>query len=203
MVEKQSVQQPTENIEISQARVDAQEQERKKKVKTERVKATFHVLDHLLNIYNSSETYIKRGITLFGLGSVIAGVSFGAGQQINSTQSANTEQKVVSTPPTPSVIYLQVPANHNSTGSTPINSLPQPSNVTARSTIESKPFVVETPQPNNSNVAPQQVQKVESTPPQPNNSNVESITNELQEVKKVVKDVEEIANIAAPLKDLF
>ncbi|MGK7935113.1 MAG: hypothetical protein AB4206_04820 [Xenococcaceae cyanobacterium] len=102
--------------------VDPSQQE-EEKGKKERVKATFSLLNHLVKAYNEVETYVKRGITLFGLGSIIAGVSFGAGQQVsqketdmlNSLNNSSTSQ-VQSAPqqvinPTlpngqPSVIYL-------------------------------------------------------------------------------------------------
>ena len=42
----------------------------------DRAKAAFSLLDHFIKAYNNAETYIKRGLTLFGLGSIIAGASF-------------------------------------------------------------------------------------------------------------------------------
>ena len=107
----------------NQTQTVAPSQPEEEKGKKERVKATFSLLNHLVKAYNEVETYVKRGITLFGLGSIIAGVSFGAGQQVsqketdmlNSLNNSSTSQ-VQSTPQQvinhtlpngqPSVIYL-------------------------------------------------------------------------------------------------
>lgn len=62
-------------------------EERKNNEKNNRVKATFSLLDHAVKIYNDTETYIKRGVTLFGLGTVIAGASFSAGQHLPNSQA--------------------------------------------------------------------------------------------------------------------
>lgn len=109
----------------------AQNQAEEKNNNKERVKAAFSLLNHFVKVYNLGETYIKRWITLFGLGTVIAGISFGAGQQISQKEvdvtngSNNTStSEVQSTPqpvnhnvaPTapPSIIYLvPAPNQHN------------------------------------------------------------------------------------------
>ena len=118
-----------QNQTVSQSPTEEQEQKSKK----ERVKATFSILDRVVKAYNEGETYVKRGLTLFGLGSLIAGISFGAGQQI-SQQEVNTAKDVngdstaevrttsqpiihhsIPTPP-PSVIYVTpVPGQHSFT----------------------------------------------------------------------------------------
>ena len=107
----------------NQTQTFAPSQLEEEKGKKERVKATFSLLNHLVKAYNEVETYVKRGITLFGLGSVIAGVSFGAGQQVsqkeidmlnslnnssNSQVQSAPQQVINHTLPNgqPSVIYL-------------------------------------------------------------------------------------------------
>ncbi len=85
-----------------------------------RIKATFSLLDHVVRAYNNTETYIKRGLTLFGLGTVIAGASFGAGQRLPNNQvtlpqnSSDTQTVDVST---------------NSTPQQPVNQSPQPNHL--------------------------------------------------------------------------
>ncbi|MDJ0632786.1 MAG: hypothetical protein QNJ34_06305 [Xenococcaceae cyanobacterium MO_188.B29] len=107
----------------NQIQAVAPSQPEEEKSKKERVKATFSLLNHLVKIYNEGETYVKRGLTLFGLGSIIAGVSFGAGQQVsqketdvlNSLNNSSTSQVQSNPQPVinhtlpngqPSVIYL-------------------------------------------------------------------------------------------------
>lgn len=74
-----------------------------KSISKERVKASFSVLDHFVKIYNYGDTYIKRGLTLFGLGSILAGATFGGGQQLPSSQQNTSVER------SPSIIYVQVP----------------------------------------------------------------------------------------------
>jgi hypothetical protein len=85
--------------------------------KEQRIKATFSLLDHFVKAYNNGETFIKRGLTLFGLGSIIAGASFGAGQRLSTeeiklpNQSADSTNVTLpsNTQPThhaPSIIYV-------------------------------------------------------------------------------------------------
>lgn len=102
----------------------------------ERVKAGFSVLDHFVKIYNSSETYIKRGLTLFGLGSILAGASFGGGQQLPSSQQNTSVGR------SPSTIYVQVPTQ-------PSASVPQ--QVAPQKSIQAKPasLQIKTPIPTN------------------------------------------------------
>lgn len=241
MMEKQSVSQPKNNTtevlrptleDTSPTSLD--EHRRKKQVKGERVKAAFNFLDHFLKIYNSSETYITRGIALFGLGSVIAGISFGVGQQINSTQQVNSDHQhqvssaptsqqsvnstsTVAPPPTPqspSVIYLPIPANQNWTNSTPVKvptSVSSPAITNQKQAVTSPPVTTQS-QPSDfhsvstsiSEVKQPEIEYTKERPPvesvKQSSDNPKSITNDIQELKEVIKDVEQIA---APLEDLF
>lgn len=239
MVEKQSAIESTRAVEQLQPTQEnsysnsSDENTRKKKIKTERVKAAFNILDHFLTIYNSSETYLRRAITLFGLGTVIAGASFGAAQQINSTQQVGSnresssplsqQQSVDSTsavapapkPQAPSVIYVPVPANQTWTNHTPV----QPS-TSANSLTTTNQKQVVTPPPVNTQPKPSSTTTVTTaTSDQPQVKSVkeeypvESINSssdrlklvkeDIQQAKQVVEDVQEIAEVAEPLKDLF
>ncbi|MCU0537804.1 MAG: hypothetical protein MUD14_28285 [Hydrococcus sp. Prado102] len=103
----------------------------------ERVKAGFSVLDHFVKIYNSSETYIKRGLTLFGLGSILAGATFGGGQQLPSSQQNTSVER------SPSIIYVQVPAQSTAVPVKvqPPTNVPQP--VASQKILSTKPASVQ------------------------------------------------------------
>ena len=92
-----------------------------------RIKATFSLLDHAVKAYNSSETFIKRGLTLFGLGSVIAGASFSVGQNIASNQITLPQKSVDTlTPNLTSTSTFQKPLNSSSQTNPPQTNPPQP-----------------------------------------------------------------------------
>lgn len=105
-----------------------------------RIKATFSLLDHAVKAYNSSETFIKRSLTLFGLGSVIAGASFSIGQNISSNQVALPQQSV------------DTPTHNLTSTSTPQKSL--------NSSSQTNPSQTNLSQPN-----PPQTQVIYLTPP--------------------------------------
>ncbi|BAU64797.1 hypothetical protein STA3757_21730 [Stanieria sp. NIES-3757] len=93
--------------------------------RTDRTKAAFSLLDHFVKAYNNGETYIKRGLTLFGLGSILAGASFSVGQRLpnhkvtlpqnsSDTPTANvsspsTSQAPAQPAPQPQIIYITPP----------------------------------------------------------------------------------------------
>jgi hypothetical protein len=239
IVEKQSMSESTGTVEQLQptqensVSTSSDENRRKKKIKGERVKAAFNLLDHFLTIYNSSETYIRRAITLFGLGTVIAGVSFGAAQQINSTQQVTSNRESSSVlskqqpadstpavapapkPQTPSVIYVPVPTNHTWTNHTPVQA-----STSANSLTTTNQQQVVTPQPVNTQPQPNSVPTVPTaTSDQPqvksvkeehpmesvdsNSDRPKSIKEDIEQAQQVVEDVKAITDVAAPLKDLF
>ena len=190
----------------------AEEQESKK----ERVKATFSVLDRVVKAYNEGETYVKRGITLFGLGSLIAGISFGAGQQVsqrevntandlNNSSTAEvqpTPQPVpnhpVSTPP-PSVIYLTpMPSQHSVIPShTPV---PTPTTPTvSNSSVQPVPKPVPTPQPSKTTNSP--VQPASNPTPQSQSSTI----TDSPEAEPVVSEppvLERAGSVSSVLSDV-
>ncbi len=164
MLDKRSISQAVNAIEVPPAIEVSSSISSAENNKKERVKAVFSVLDHVVKIYNSGESYIKRGLTLFGLGSIIAGVSFGASQQVNHTQkthsqpihsqataTANQSSTPVVTPTnqTPQIIYVQVPANPNWNSPTPVKTSTSASSVanTKQNQVIAPPPIKNQPKP--------------------------------------------------------
>ncbi|MEM8675634.1 MAG: hypothetical protein AAGF83_17440 [Cyanobacteria bacterium P01_G01_bin.67] len=109
-------------------KVNNSDAEKSEDTKKERIKATFSLLDHTVSlldhtvkIFNNTETYIKRSLTLFGLGTVMAGAAFSVGQRLfPSTQpplptsapdTAAPEAPLNPSPQInqPPIIYIQPP----------------------------------------------------------------------------------------------
>jgi hypothetical protein len=104
-----------------------------KNLSKEQVKAGFSLLDHFVKLYNSGDTYIKRGLTLFGLGSILAGATFGGGQQLPSSQHNTSVER------SPSIIYVQVPTQ---TASAPVKVQPStsvPQQVASQTILSPRP----------------------------------------------------------------
>ncbi|MGL4884706.1 MAG: hypothetical protein ACRC8K_27170, partial [Waterburya sp.] len=114
----------------------------------------------------------------------------------------------------PSVIYVPIPANQNWTNSTPVKvptSASSPAITNHKQAVTPSPVTTQS-QPSDfhsvsTSTSEVKQPEIESTKEQPpvesvkqSNDNPKSITNDIQEVKEVVKDVEQIA---APLEDLF
>ncbi len=96
--------------------VAKEREDNKEDNKKDRIKATFSILDHAVKIYNNTETYIKRGLTLFGLGTVIAGAAFNVGQRLpndratlpeSSSNTPTAEVDNTSTPQEPASLFPQ------------------------------------------------------------------------------------------------
>ena len=187
-----------------------------------RIKATFSLLDHAVKAYNNSETYIKRGLTLFGLGSVIAGASFSVGQNVpsdrvslsqnsdttptsNLTSTSQPQQSANSSfqqnPPQPQVIYVTPPSQpisvHNIQPINPpvaTNSTPKPVNTSATSAPENvSPKPVATNTPAATNPTPKPVNI-------PSSTNLPPISEELSQVKETVDSVQQISGAIAGIK---
>jgi hypothetical protein len=108
-----------------------------KNLSKEQVKAGFSLLDHFVKLYNSGDTYIKRGLTLFGLGSILAGATFGGGQQLPSSQHNTSVER------SPSIIYVQVPTQ---TASAPVKVQPStsvPQQVASGKILPTKPVSIQ------------------------------------------------------------
>lgn len=163
-----------------------------------RVKATFSFLDHAMKIYNDTETYIKRGLTLFGLGTVIAGASFGAGQHLQSSPDTPTsditpQQPVNHTPQPntsqPQIIYVTPPPSQS-------GSVPHPEPAVSSPPVEQQPAPAVTPP------VEQQPTPVVSSPPaeqQPAPAVHSSlISEELSQVKQAVNSVTDIEQDLSP-----
>lgn len=127
-----------------------------------RAKATFSLLDHFVKVYNNAETYIKRSLTLFGLGSIIAGASFSVGQRLpsnevtlpKSSSSTNTSSNFTSQPidSKPQIIYVTPPPNQ------PITSPhPEPTKTTS---VESEPIVTSSSSPSETTPANRQPEPI-------------------------------------------
>ena len=177
-----------------------QNQTEEKNNRKERVKAGFNLLNHFVKIYNEGETYVKRGLTLFGFGSIIAGIAFGAGQQIsqkevnavNDSTSAvqSTPQPAINhtapTPP-PAVIYL---------APTPAP-IAQPSTITNTSQAQPVPNSTPPSQPLTTTTIPE-TETVVTKPPIPNQS--ESISNVLTDVQQAVEPLQQMSGVLSGLK---
>ncbi len=170
----------------------AQDKEREDRQKN-RTKATFSLLDHSIKIYNNTETYLKRGLTLFGLGSIIAGASFSVGQRLpnnevtlpqNFSDTPSSNLSSTSTPqppvnptpqlnyPQPQIIYVTPPPMQSIT-------VPKPKPIKTSTLAEIKPEPVVTspsstpktiptnPQPEPVVTSPSSTPKTTPTNPQP------------------------------------
>ena len=187
----------------------AKEHEDKQKNRT---RATFSLLDHFLRVYNNSETYIKRGLTLFGLGSVIAGASFGVGQRLpnneatlpqqysdspaSSLSSTSTSQQPVNPTPQPNssqpqIIYVTPPSTQSII-------VPHPEPTKTLTSIESQPEPVVIPLPSTSKTSStaQQPEPVET--PSPVNSL--PVPEKVSQVKQTVDSVQQISGALADIK---
>ncbi len=195
--------------------------------KKERIKATFSLLDRFIKVYNDTETYVKRAVTLFGIGSILAGASFSLGQRLpnnevtipqNSsdrlTSDSIPQQPVNSTSqpshPQPQIIYvtpptqsITIPHSELIKTSTSIESTPKP-------VVDSPPA---TPKINPIKSSPKPV--VESPPSTPETHPIEPspepvakstppdplpIPEELLEVKQTVDSVQQISGAIADIK---
>jgi hypothetical protein len=195
-----------------------------------RTKAAFSLLDHFVKVYNNTETYIKRGLTLFGLGTILAGASFGVGQRLphnevtlpeNSSNTPTSNLSSTSTPqppvnptpqphhPQPQIIYVTPPPTQSITVANP-----EPTKTST--SVESKPEPVVTTPP--STPTNQEPKPVVTTPPStPTNQAPEPVVaappnplpvpEELSQVKQTVDSFEQvsgaIANIQQDLNPLF
>ncbi len=157
-----------------------------------RIKATFSLLDHAVKIYNNTETYVKRGLTLFGLGTIIAGASFGAGQRLPN-------DKAIVSPNS-----FDTPANNVANNSTPQN----PVNHSPQSNHSQPQIIYLTPPPSQSITVPNS-QPVANPPaveqqPEPvaNPPAVDSlpVSGELAQVKQTIESVQEISGTVANIK---
>jgi hypothetical protein len=194
--------------------------------KEQRIKATFSLLDHFVKAYNNGETFIKRGLTLFGLGSIIAGASFGAGQRLSTeeiklpNQSADSTNVTLpsNTQPThhaPSIIYVTPHPSQQVFIPTPTST---PSTATTNS--ESTP-VVNSPTPSSQPVTKNSAENQtvatsssESTPvvssPTPSPQPVPKNSAENQTVassssassKPIVETLSEVQQVVEPIKEI-
>ncbi|MDJ0593392.1 MAG: hypothetical protein QNJ72_25965 [Pleurocapsa sp. MO_226.B13] len=203
---------------VAKEREDNKE-DNKKDNKKDRIKATFSILNHAVKIYNNTETYIKRGLTLFGLGTVIAGAAFNVGQRLPNNQTAlpesssNTPTAEVdntstpqepaslfpqSNPSQPQIIYLKplpsqsVTIPHSEPSVTPPPAAQQPPQPVA-----TPPATQQPPQPVATPPATQQ-------PPQPTVASTPSdslpVSEELSQVKQTVESVEKISDKVVNIK---
>jgi hypothetical protein len=181
-----------------------------KESKKEKVKATFSLLDHFVKVYNSGESYVKRGITLFGLGTIFAGVAFGTGQQLPSSE-VKTSNKTASTAPTtqPTVIYVPMPTvGQATTPSQPSAKTTSPTNsvtktqqkVTAQpvaAPIQPKPTV--NPAPASPTTSQPSVAPKPSVNSVPSNS-PKQVQETIAQVRQTVEPVKEIGGAIAEVK---
>ncbi|AFZ34180.1 hypothetical protein Sta7437_0580 [Stanieria cyanosphaera PCC 7437] len=191
------------------------DQEREEQ-QTNRTKAAFSLLDHFVKAYNNGETYIKRGLTLFGLGSILAGASFSVGQRLPNNevtlpQNSNTSTSNVSSPstaqpaPQPQIIYITPPTQASA------DNTPEPNKTSI--SVDSKPEpVVTTPPPTPTS---QPSESVVTTPPptptaQPSEPVVTapqikspSVPKELSQVKQTLDSVQQISGAMTQLKQDF
>lgn len=188
----------------------AQDRAEENNNKKERVKAAFSLLNHLVKAYNLGERYIKRWLTLFGLGTVIAGISFEAGQQISQKEvnvtngSSNTStSEVQSTPqpavnnhavPTvpPSIIYLApAPNQHNFIPNyTPVS--PETLNTTNNTAVQSPPTPTPTPSTVINNTP---VQPAPAPIPTPSTVTTRSKSEPVVTTPPIPKQSESISNV--------
>ena len=172
--------------------------------RTDRTKAAFSLLDHFVKAYNNGETYIKRGLTLFGLGSILAGASFSVGQRLPNNEvtipqnSSNTPTATVSSPSPsqppvqpasqPQIIYITPP--------TQAIALPSPTpepNKTSIS-VDSKPEPVVTTSPSSSTSQPPK--PIVKTPP----IQSPSVPEDLSQVKQRLDSVQQISGAMADIQ---
>ncbi len=197
----------------------AKDKEREDRQKN-RTKATFSLLAHFVKVYNNTETYLKRGLTLFGLGSIIAGASFSVGQRLpnnevtlpqNSSDTPSSNISSTSTPqpsvnptpqpnyPQPQIIYVTPP---------PIQSItvpnPEPTKTSTLVEIKPKPVVTAPPStPKTIPTKPQPEPVVTAPPSTPTNPQPEPVVTlppinslpvpeELAQVKQKVDSFQQI-----------
>jgi hypothetical protein len=175
---------------------------------TSRTKAAFSLLDHFVKVYNNSETYIKRGLTLFGLGSILAGASFSVGQRLPNDKvtlpqnSSDTPTATVSSPSNsqppaqpnhsqPQIIYITPPTQ----AIAPASPTPEPNKTSI--SVDSKPEPVVTPPPSTS--TPQPPEPVVKTPP----IKSPSVPEELSQVKQTLDSVQQISGAMADIQQDF
>lgn len=171
--------------------------------RTDRTKAAFSLLDHFVKAYNNGETYIKRGLTLFGLGSILAGASFSVGQRLpnhkvtlpqnsSDTPTANVSSPSTSQPPAqPQIIYITPPTQ----AIAPASPTPEPNKTSI--SVDSKPEPVVTPPP--STPTPQPPEPVVKTPP----IQSPSVPEELSQVKQTLDSVQQISGAMADIQQDF
>lgn len=170
-------------------KVNNSDAEKSEDTKKERIKATFSLLDHTVKIFNNTETYIKRSLTLFGLGTVMAGAAFSVGQRLSPstqpplpTSAPDTEAPEAPLNPSPQInqppiIYIQPPNEpQKDLNSQPTPVLPQQA-PQPLDTAPQTPQVATQPQP-------------EVTPPQVTS---QPIKEKLSQAKETVDSVEKIS----------
>ncbi|MEM7759489.1 MAG: hypothetical protein AAF298_15385 [Cyanobacteria bacterium P01_A01_bin.40] len=174
---------------------DAKKSENTKK---ERIKATFSLLDHTVKIFNNTETYIKRSLTLFGLGTVMTGAAFSVGQRLSpSTQpplpqpasdNAAPEAPLNPSPQInqpPQIIYIQPPNEpQQDLNSQPIPALPQQA-PTPVDTTPQTPQVATQPQPKV--ILPQ----VTSQPVQEKLSQAKETVYSIEQISYTLNDIQQ------------